>query len=106
MPPEDASAYLAGLAQRDALEAALHWYRAAAYSGGLAAKVPPVNVPTLYLWGDADASVGRPAAEATVAQVDGPYRFEVIPDAGHFLTDQRSEVVTRALLAHLAAAPS
>ena len=98
---DDASAYLAGLSDRRALDAALHWYRAAAQSGGLATELPPVRVPTLYLWGDADATVGRAAADATAGCVDAPYRFEVIPGAGHFLTDQAPEAVTRALLAHL-----
>ena len=67
----------------------------------LGPNVPAVGVPTLFLWGDADATVGRPAAEATADFVTGPYRFEVVPGAGHFLTDQRAELVTRELLAHL-----
>jgi pimeloyl-ACP methyl ester carboxylesterase len=61
-------------------------------------------VPTLYLWGDADATVGREAAEGTAKFVNGVYRFDVIPGAGHFLTDQVGERVTNALLAHLASA--
>ena len=99
--PVDASAYLVGLSERSALDAALHWYRAAAKSGGLAAKLPTVQVPTLYVWGDADATVGRVAAEATRDCVDAPYRFEVIPGAGHFLTDQAPAAITRLLLAWL-----
>ena len=45
--------------QKDALEAAVNWYRAGATPGAssLAIDVPPVAVPTLYLWGDADATV-------------------------------------------------
>jgi pimeloyl-ACP methyl ester carboxylesterase len=59
-------------------------------------------VPTLYLWGDQDATVGRAAAERTAEHVRAPYRFEVVPGAGHFLTDQASERVTAALLEHFA----
>jgi pimeloyl-ACP methyl ester carboxylesterase len=105
VPPDDASAYLASFGRRPALDAALNWYRAASRSGGLAPELPSVRVPTLYLWGDADATVGRAAAEATGAFVDAPYHFEVIPGAGHFLTDQAAEHVTRALLAQLAQLP-
>jgi pimeloyl-ACP methyl ester carboxylesterase len=86
------------------MDAALAWYRAA-FAGGsalAAADVPPVRVPTLFLWGDADATVGRPAAEATAEFVASPYRFVVVPGAGHFLTDQAPGVVTHELLAHLA----
>jgi pimeloyl-ACP methyl ester carboxylesterase len=104
VPEADADAYVAPLSEPGALDAALNWYRAAfAGSSALArADVPAVRVPTLFVWGDADATVGRPAAEATRAFVDAPYRFEVVPGAGHFLTDQAPGAATKALLAHLA----
>ena len=84
-----------------ALEAALAWYRAA---GALAnMEVGPVTMPTLYLWGDRDASVGRAAAEWTAEHVHARYTFTVMPGRGHFLTDEAPEAVTHALLEHLAA---
>ena len=96
----DVEAYLSRLDQFEALDAAINWYRAA---GGLAlAEVPAITVPTMYLWGDQDATVGRRAAEATAKYVTGPYRFEVLPGVGHFLTDQAPERVTELLLEHLA----
>lgn len=104
VPEADAEAYVAPLSTHAAIDAALNWYRAA-FAGGstLALKdLPAVRVPTLFLWGDADLTVGRPAAEATREFVSGPYRFVVIPGAGHFITDQAAEVVTKELLAHLA----
>ena len=57
----------------------------------------------MYVWGDADATVGPSAARWTAEFVTGPYRFEVVPGAGHFVTDQAPAAVTRLLLAHLAA---
>jgi len=33
--------------------------------------------------------------------VSGPFRFEVVPGVGHFVTDQAPEAVTRLLLSHL-----
>ena len=98
---EDAGAYCAALAPPGALEAAIEWYRAAA--GALrAADFPTIATPTLYVWGDADATVGRAAAEGTAEFVTGPYRFEPVAGAGHFLTDQVPETVNRLLLEHLA----
>jgi len=99
--PEVAVAeYLSVLGEPAALEAALAWYRAA---GSLTAvEVGPVTVPTLYIWGDADATVGPSAARSTADFVTGPFRFEVLPGIGHFLTDQDPEAVTRGLLSHLA----
>ncbi len=103
VPDADAQAYIAALMQPGALEAAIEWYRAAAATNGMrAADAPKATVPTLYLWGDADATVGRYAAEATGRFVDAPYTFIALEGAGHFLSDERPEAVNEALLAHLA----
>jgi hypothetical protein len=78
VPTAAVAEYLSVLGEPEALEAALAWYRAA---GALTAvEVGPVTVP-LYVWGDADATVGPAAA---------------------FVTDQDPEAVTRGLLSHLA----
>jgi pimeloyl-ACP methyl ester carboxylesterase len=101
----DVDAYLTVLGSRPALDAALNWYRAARDTAPelLGGRVGPVSVPTLYLWGDRDATVGRAAAELTRNHVVGSYRFEVVPEAGHFITDQAADAVTRALLEHIGA---
>ncbi len=105
VPDADAEAYVAPLATHAAIDAALNWYRASFQgSSGLAlADTPAVRVPTVFLWGDADQTVGRAAAEGTREFVAAPYRFVVVPGAGHFITDQAADAVTRELLAHLAA---
>jgi pimeloyl-ACP methyl ester carboxylesterase len=95
----DVAAYLSRLNEYDALDAAINWYRAA--GGLIAADVAAVTVPTLYIWGDQDATVGRAAAEATAKYVTGRYRFEQLPGVGHFVTDQAPERVTQLLLQHL-----
>ncbi|MEQ8857979.1 MAG: alpha/beta hydrolase [Pseudomonadales bacterium] len=101
----DQDAYLHALGEEAALDAAINWYRAPVRAGSdqpLAPKnTPSVSVPTLYVWGDADSTVGRAAAEGTAAFVTGPYRFEVLPGVGHFVTDQAGERVTELLLEHL-----
>ena len=93
--------YYSVLGTRPALESALAWYRAA---GALTStEVGMITVPTLYIWGDADSTVGPSAARWTEEYVTGPYRFEVLPGVGHFATDQAPGAVTRLLLEHLAA---
>ncbi len=102
VPVIDVDAYLATLSDRAALDAALNWYRAAG-TGGLAARdVPPIEIPVLYVWGDADATVGRSAAEATAGSVLGTFQFVELPGVGHFITDQAPGVLDAALLSHLA----
>jgi len=97
----DVDAYLSVLSERDALDAALNWYRAARIedAGGMAAAgVPKIQVPTLYVWGCEDATVGRAAAERTEIFVAAEYRFVEVPGAGHFLTDQVPDRIDRELL--------
>ena len=104
VPEVDADAYVAPLSTYEAIDAALNWYRASfrGASGLSLADTPAVGAPTLFLWGDADLTVGRPAADATRDFVTGAYRFVVVSGAGHFITDQSGEAVTKELLAHLA----
>lgn len=83
-----------------AMEGMLAWYRA---RGALREPLGPIRVPTLYIWGDADDSVGRAAAEGTRDFVTGPYRFETVPDGGHFVAEQAPQRVNQLLLAHVRA---
>lgn len=101
VPEASIAEYLSVLGEPAALEAALGWYRAA---GSLTqVEVGPVTVPTLYVWGDRDATVGPSAARFTADFVTGPFRFEVLPGVGHFVTDEAPGAATHLLLSHLAA---
>ena len=102
VPASSIAEYLSVIGNPQALEAAVSWYRA---RSGVDIGIGSVNVPTLYIWGDADHTVGPTAARDTAEFVTGPYRFEVLPGIGHFVTDQAPEAVTRLLLEHLAAHP-
>ena len=81
-----------------AMEAALAWYRA---NVGLAADIGAITVPTLYIWGDVDATVGPDAAHGTADFVSGPFAMEVLPGVGHFVMDQAPAKAVELLLAHL-----
>lgn len=103
VPEATIAEYLSVIGNPAALDAALAWYRAA----GAMAKMEagPVSVPTLYIWGERDAAVGRAAAKWTTEFVTGPYRFEALRSIGHFITDQAPDDVTKLLLGHLATPP-
>jgi pimeloyl-ACP methyl ester carboxylesterase len=98
VPAAAIEAHLSVLGNKDAMEAALAWYRA---RGAIRGPLGPIRVPTLYIWGDADDTVGRIAAEGTVDFIAAPYRFEVLPGVGHFAADQAPERVCELLLEHL-----
>jgi pimeloyl-ACP methyl ester carboxylesterase len=104
VPASSIDEYLSVLGSTEALEAALAWYRAAGTLSEIDAHI--ITVPTLYLWGDDDASVGRAAAEGTAAFVSGEYGFHPLAGIGHFATDQEPDLVTELLLAHLRSHPA
>jgi epoxide hydrolase 4 len=83
------------------LTAALNYYRANLVAGGGAWESPirvgPITMPTVLLWGDEDPALGRRAAEATGQHVQGEYRLEVLPGAGHWLQFERPGEVSLAL---------
>jgi pimeloyl-ACP methyl ester carboxylesterase len=90
--------HLSVLGNPEALEAALAWYRS---NKGLAADIGTIEVPTLYIWGDADATVGPDAAYGTGEFVGAAYGMEVLPSVGHFVMDQAPAKATDLMLAHL-----
>ena len=63
-----------------------------------------VTTPVLQLHGARDRCQLLATAEGSAAWVHAAYRLQVLDDAGHFPHQERPEVVTAALLEHLAAA--
>ena len=59
-----------------------------------------VTLPTMYVWGEKDPALARPAAEATARYVSGDYRFEAIR-AGHWIPETRPVLLASLLLEHL-----
>ncbi|HTV44914.1 MAG TPA: alpha/beta fold hydrolase [Stellaceae bacterium] len=84
-----------------AMEAALAWYRAR----GERQPVGPTRVPTLFIWGEADDTVGRIAAEGTAEFIAAEYRFAPLAGVGHYAADQVPARVNELLLDHLARHP-
>ena len=103
VPAASIERHLGVLGNKDAMEAALAWYRA---RGAIRGPLGVIHVPTLYIWGDADDTVGRIAAEGTRDFVSAPYQFEVLPGVAHFAADQAPDRVNGLLLPHLAAYPA
>ncbi len=99
VPAAQIAAHLSVIGNPPAMEAALAWYRA---RGVRHAAVGPTKVPTLFIWGDADDTVGRMAAEVTADFIVAPYQFAVLPGVGHYAPDQVPDQVNALLLAHVA----
>jgi pimeloyl-ACP methyl ester carboxylesterase len=79
----------------------LAWYRAR----GERQPIAPTKVPTLFLWGEADDTVGRIAAEGTAEFIEADYHFVPLPGVGHYAADQVPARVNDLLLEHLTRHP-
>ena len=100
VPDVDAARYAATMHEPGAMTAALAYYRAQSRADleGLG----PITTPTLHVWSDRDAALGRAGAEGTAAHVAGPYRFEVLEGVSHWVPEQAADRLVTLLLQHLA----
>lgn len=88
------------LLEPGALAAILNWYRTL----DVTLRIGPVDVPSLYIWGDHDGTVGRTAAEATKHFVRGPYRFKELAGQSHWLQDEAPDSVNSLVSNHMVGA--
>ncbi len=96
LPGDVAAPHLAAMTDRDALTGALGWYRGMDLEHLLA--VPPVTVPTTFVWGAGDPAVGPVAAHGCAAHVEGPYRFVPLEGVSHWVPEQAPAEVAHAVL--------
>jgi CubicO group peptidase (beta-lactamase class C family)/sugar lactone lactonase YvrE len=108
LKPEEIRVYIDALGTKEALRAALDWYRASALSrgrpsrgSGSSSPAPQIGIPTLYVWGTDDKAFGRRAAEATARYVAGPYRFLPFEGVGHWVMEEAPERLNPLLREHL-----
>lgn len=95
------------------LAAALGYYRATLgagprspeYDAVEAAGAAPLSVPALYLHGAADGCMGADLIDdGVLASLAAPgSRYEIVPDAGHFLQLEQPEAVNRLIVDFLRA---
>jgi pimeloyl-ACP methyl ester carboxylesterase len=83
----DLERYIEDLSRPGALTASLNWYRAnlAPRPPGNPRELPPVTAPTLGIWSTNDHYLDGERMEKSGACVAGPWRYEVIPAASHWI---------------------
>ena len=94
---------IADLSRPGALTASLNWYRAnlAPRMPGPAPELPPVTAPTLAIWSDGDHYLDGERVKKSAAFVQGPWRYEEIPGASHWVPLDAPERLNELLLGWL-----
>jgi pimeloyl-ACP methyl ester carboxylesterase len=93
------------LSRPGALTAGLNWYRANMHPKRQLEQrpaMPPVQAPTLGLWSTGDHYLNEAPMLHSAAHVTGPWRYERIEGASHWLQLDARERVNRLLLEFLA----
>ena len=112
--PEEKAAYIDEWSQPGAVEAMMNWYRAATIivpamdetpprPAYLDAPFPVLKMPVLVIWGMKDKAL-TPSQLVGLEDLVADLRIVREPDAGHFITWEKPEAVTRALRTFLAGA--
>jgi pimeloyl-ACP methyl ester carboxylesterase len=105
---EDRRVFVDALRRDGALTAALNWYRAnmppAAWLRD-PPDPPPVPVPTMVIWGEADVNMDPLLLERSAATVTGPLRVERLPGVSHWVQQEAPDRVNELLLDFLASFP-
>jgi pimeloyl-ACP methyl ester carboxylesterase len=102
----DQANWLADLSRPGALTAGLNWYRANMHPGRQLRNgpaVPSVAAPTLGVWSDGDRYLTEDGMLRSAEFVTGPWRYERVSGASHWMQLDQPELVNRLLLGHLSA---
>ena len=68
-------------------------------------RLPPIEVPTLFIWSDQDPAIAASGAYATADHVTGPYRFVALEGLDHWIQEKAPDLVNTELLDHLESHP-
>jgi pimeloyl-ACP methyl ester carboxylesterase len=102
---KDQEAYIRDLSRPGALTAGLNWYRANLTPAGMFGladspwdTAPTVQAPTLGIWSAGDRYCGESGFLDPQGRIAGPYRYERIADAGHWIPLDQPERLNRLLI--------
>jgi pimeloyl-ACP methyl ester carboxylesterase len=96
----DTPRYVERLSRPGALTAGLNWYRASnARPAGSAPLV--VSCPVLGIWSDGDAYLTEEQVKTSGERIKGPFQYEKITGASHWMMLDKPKELNRLLLAFL-----
>jgi pimeloyl-ACP methyl ester carboxylesterase len=92
--------WISDLSRKGRLTAGLNWYRAN-FSRLLFDDFPHVKVPVFGIWSSGDIFLSKGQMLKSAAYVDGPWRYERIDGASHWIPLDVPDHLNRLLLEHL-----
>jgi len=101
MTHAEVDTYLERIVDDGALLGGLGWYRSLPLVKR--GDMRRVTVPTTYVWSDGDVALGRKGADLCEQYVTGPYRFEIIEGATHWLPSQHPDRLAEIIAARVGA---
>ncbi len=99
--PGDIEHYIEDLSRPGALAATLNMYRAnisPTAVGGDAPALPPIQCPTLGIWGSEDLAMSESQMQNSGKYIKGSWQYERIDGAGHWLSTEEPERINTLLL--------
>jgi pimeloyl-ACP methyl ester carboxylesterase len=96
----DVDRYISDLSRPGSLTASLNWYRAnlAPRTPGSPPELPPVKAPTLGIWSTNDHYMDGERMKMSGRFVKGPWRYEQIDGASHWIPLDASDRVNQLLI--------
>lgn len=92
--PSDLKAVKAAAAKPGALTAMINYYRALPAAGLGSRSWPLLEVPTLLIWGEEDAFLGKELTDGTEAYVRD-FHLRLIPHCSHWAQQQQPQLVNQ-----------
>ena len=91
--------FRAAFARPYSMTAAINYYRALMRSGG-AFRQPSwierkIAAPTMLIWGEQDFALGKELTYDMETLFSGPFQIKYIPDSGHWVQQEKPELVNR-----------
>jgi len=96
----DIETYVDDLSRPGRLSAALNWYRASQPMSSFvapAADLPRIQAPTLGIWSDGDIYLSEERMLGSEQYVDGPWQYQRVDKASHWIPLDQPERVTKLL---------
>lgn len=101
VPADVVDAYVEHLTVPGALSAALAWYRAMTAALN---DLPPVRVPTTFVWSDGDTAIGRAGAVRCGDHVEADYAYVELSGVSHWILEEAPDAAAEAIVARVGTA--